>query len=130
MKACGHIIAAGDMRSIFDDIVRAPQTRTRFDLWTAYLNRTKAATVLEIGVWQGEFSAAVLQAVPSIKRYHMLDPWRHLDDWNKPLNVGQDVFEQAYAQAMKATEFAAARRVVLRPGAQLRHRHPEESQTQ
>jgi hypothetical protein len=44
----------------------------------------------------------------------MLDPWRHLDDWNKPANVSRAAFEEIYAEAMSRTEFAAPRRRVLR----------------
>jgi hypothetical protein len=44
----------------------------------------------------------------------MLDPWRHLNDWNKPANVSSAAFEEIYAEAMSRTEFAAPRRRVLR----------------
>jgi hypothetical protein len=45
----------------------------------------------------------------------MLDPWRHLDDWNKPSNhPDQSTFDQIYEQALARTDFARARRMVLR----------------
>lgn len=86
----------------------------RFELWVEIINRTKASSILELGVWRGEFAEHILKNCPSISRYYMLDPWRHLDCWNKPANVGQDEFEKVYHEAMRRTEFAADRRVVLR----------------
>lgn len=86
----------------------------RHDLWARILVRTKPRTMIEVGVWEGEFASATLRAVPSIKRYFMLDPWRHLADWNKPLNVEQARFDLAFATAMQRTDFAANRRVVVR----------------
>jgi hypothetical protein len=44
----------------------------------------------------------------------MLDPWKHLDRWAKPANVSQAQFDKIYDEAMSRTEFAAARRTVLR----------------
>jgi len=45
----------------------------------------------------------------------MLDPGRHLDDWNKPGNHRtDDTFEQVFSEAKSNTEFAADKRIVLR----------------
>ena len=65
-------------------------------------------------MWKGEFAAAMLSACTSVTSYYMLDPWRHLDDWNKPANVSSTAFEEIYKEAMSRTEFAAPRRRVLR----------------
>ncbi len=70
--------------------------------------------MLELGVYAGEFSEHILRHCPGVKRYYMLDPWKHLDNWNKPLNVNQAEFDKVYAEAMRRTDFAAERRVVLR----------------
>ena len=70
--------------------------------------------ILEIGVWKGEFSAWVLAQCSSINKYYMLDPWRKLPSWNKPLNVDDLTFENAFKNAMAVTEFAADKRTVLR----------------
>ena len=67
----------------------------------------------EIGVWRGALSAHLLAACPGIERYTMIDPWRRLPDWRKPLAETPD-FDKVFAKAMAATEFAADRRVVLR----------------
>ena len=56
----------------------------------------------------------MLRNCPGITRYYMLDPWEHLEDWNKPSNVDQSTFDDFHAQAMAKTDFAAERRIVLR----------------
>jgi hypothetical protein len=70
--------------------------------------------VAEVGVWKGEFAAEVLAACSTIATYYMIDPWRHLDDWNKPANVASQTFEAIRLEAMARTNFASARRRVLR----------------
>ena len=44
----------------------------------------------------------------------MIDPWAHLPNWNKPFNVDDLTFEEVYAEALRKTDFAASRRIVLR----------------
>jgi len=88
-----------------------PQRR---ELWAEIINRTKTMAMLEIGVWKGEFAEYMLRHCPTVARYYMLDPWMHLDRWNKPANIEQSRFEDIYAEAMRRTDFAASRRVVLR----------------
>ena len=70
--------------------------------------------ILELGVWRGDFAAAMLRACSGIETYWMLDPWRRLDGWNKPWNVSDAEFDEVFAAAMAATEFAGDRRRVLR----------------
>ncbi len=96
------------------DQLAALSKADRFDLWIEIINRTKTCTVLELGVWKGEFAAHMLANCPSITRYYMLDPWQHLDRWKKPSNVDQKRFDDIYAEAMQRTDFAVDRRVVLR----------------
>ncbi len=68
----------------------------------------------EIGVYRGEFSAAMLTSCPLIERYYMVDPWRHLDRWNKPANADDSAFEEHFRAAVSATAFAGNRGVFLR----------------
>lgn len=83
-------------------------------LWTSLLSDLRPTDVAEVGVWKGAFAAAVLAACPSIEHYVMIDPWRHLDGWNKPANVDAETFETIRVEAMQKTEFAASKRRVLR----------------
>lgn len=86
----------------------------RFSLWLSVISRLRPETVLELGVWRGEFAQHVLRGCPSINAYYMLDPWRHLESWNKPWNVDEDEFGKVFAEAMERTDFAADRRKILR----------------
>jgi len=101
-----------ETKAVVEDL--ASKARSRIDLWTAFVNSCRATHVAEVGVWKGEFAAAVLSACTSVTTYYMLDPWRHLHDWNKPANVSSAAFEEIYAEAMSRTEFAGPRRRVLR----------------
>jgi hypothetical protein len=51
---------------------------------------------------------------PAIERYFMIDPWRPLERWNKPLNVSPAEFDACLEDAMVRTETHAGKRVVLR----------------
>jgi predicted O-methyltransferase YrrM len=86
----------------------------RLDLWTRLARETKAARVAEIGVYRGRFAARMLDDCPAIETYYMVDPWRNLDDWNKPANTTDETFERFYREAMERTAAHEARRVVLR----------------
>jgi predicted O-methyltransferase YrrM len=86
----------------------------RGDIWSQIIQRLEANDVLELGVLRGAFAERILRDCQSITRYYMLDPWRHLDDWNKPANVDQTTFDEIYSLAMARTDFARERRIVLR----------------
>jgi predicted O-methyltransferase YrrM len=100
----------------FDQSIRkaAVEARSRLELWTNLIQSLGVRRMAEIGVYRGDFAAGVLQACPLLDRYYMLDPWRHLSDWNKPANQDDKVFEQFFAETKAKTEFAAAGRVILR----------------
>lgn len=102
------------MDHVPEEVLETARAPSRLDLWIRFLQRSAPRTVAELGVYRGDFAAAVLRECPSIEKYYMLDPWRHLDDWNKPANKADDVFEGFLAETCQKTEFAAARRVVLR----------------
>lgn len=70
--------------------------------------------MLELGVFKGNFARVLLQQCPSLEQYYMLDPWRHLEDWNKPANKSDEIFEQFLAETMEKTDFAREKRVILR----------------
>jgi hypothetical protein len=44
----------------------------------------------------------------------MIDPWRHLNDWNKPANHDDAILGQFFQETTAKTDFAAAKRVILR----------------
>jgi len=87
---------------------------SRFQLWEQVLKAAKVETLLEVGVWKGDYANQILKSCEFIKRYYMVDPWMNLSDWNKPFNVSREAFDEIYDEAMRRTEFAASKRTVLR----------------
>lgn len=89
-------------------------SQSRQELWVEFIRGAQVRRMVEVGVYQGDFAAFVLQRCEDIARYYMLDPWRHLPDWNKPANKDDAVFERFFEMAKEKTDFAGARRVILR----------------
>ncbi|MGE2721059.1 class I SAM-dependent methyltransferase [Mycolicibacterium celeriflavum] len=87
---------------------------SRFQLWTQFLRATRVETMAEIGVYRGRFAAEMLAECSAIEKYYMIDPWRHLEHWNKPANADDARFDTYLAEATANTEFAADKRVILR----------------
>jgi hypothetical protein len=95
--------------------VAATTGSCREDIWSKIVQQTQAKDFLELGVLRGRFAEPILRNCPGIERYYMIDPWKCLDDWNKPTNHPlQSTFDEIYAEAMERTEFARERRIVLR----------------
>lgn len=86
----------------------------RMELWASFLRARDIRTAAEVGVYRGAFAERMLTECPALERYYLLDPWRHLDDWNKPANKSDDVFEGFFQETMARTEPQAQKRVVLR----------------
>ena len=78
----------------------------RAEMWQKYLLELAPTSGAEIGVWKGFFAEKIVARVPSFRTYHLVDPWAHLTDWNKPFNVDNDSFDQIFAQAMNRTRDA------------------------
>lgn len=89
-------------------------TQEREQFWVDVLARTDARKVAEVGVFRGEFAERVLDGCPAITDYYLVDPWRHLDDWNKPANRPDDQFREIFDEAMRRTAQHEDRRIVLR----------------
>ena len=90
------------------------ESASRHELWARLVARTDARVVAEIGVYRGEFAAHLLRACEGITTYYMVDPWRNLEDWNKPANKPDDVFERIYHEAMEKTAPYGDKRIVLK----------------
>ena len=91
----------------------AASATDRLDLWARLVPALGVEAMAEIGVFKGEFAAHLLAACAGIRRYHLIDPWRSLRDWNKPTNTDDDAFRAIRAEAMARTQFAEDRRHVL-----------------
>ena len=83
-------------------------------MWIEIINEAHVETMMEVGVWKGEYAEKLLEQCQLIREYYMVDPWATLSDWNKPFNVEPKQFDEVYNEALRRTEFAASRRVVLR----------------
>jgi hypothetical protein len=90
------------------------QTKYRVDLWIHFLQSVNVKYMVELGVYRGDFAAQLLEECDSIEKYYMIDPWRHLDNWNKPANKNSDIFEQYLSETKSKTDFAGERRIILR----------------
>ena len=86
----------------------------RMEFWEQILNFLNIKKMAEIGVWKGDFSSHMLKKVASIEKYYMIDPWKKLDNWNKPFNVDDTTFENVFLEAMQKTRFASDKIEVLR----------------
>jgi hypothetical protein len=89
----------------------------RYALWIDLINRMskdRKVTIAEIGVWEGDFAEQILRNCPNIEKYYLVDPWRHLSDWKKPLNVSNERFDLALEKTMRRLDFAKDRIAVLR----------------
>lgn len=86
----------------------------RFSLSAEFIKEYKLKEVAELGVYRGEFAEKILQSCDQITKYILIDPWRNLDDWNKPANKSNEIFDLFYKEAMFRTNFAAKKRIVLR----------------
>lgn len=92
----------------------ADEAPKRLDLWVSFLDAMGVDVMAEVGVYRGDFAARMLADCASLSRYYMIDPWRHLDDWNKPANKTDGTFERFYREVLSKTEAQADKRVVLR----------------
>jgi methyltransferase family protein len=82
--------------------------------WTEFLRLVEARSGAEVGVFRGVFAAHLLANCPSLSTYYMIDPWRHLEEWNKPANRDDAAFARIFADAMRRTAAYEERRNVLR----------------
>jgi Methyltransferase domain len=87
---------------------------SKFSMWAELLRAVNAQTMVEVGVWKGDFAREILERCEFIEKYYMIDPWEHLPDWNKPFNVSREMFDEVYDEAMNKTDFASSKRIVLR----------------
>jgi len=90
------------------------RSQSRVELWAHFIEATGVRRMAEIGVYRGDFAAEVLRRCNQLTAYYMIDPWRHLKDWNKPTNHDDRVLEEFFQETRTKTDFAAAKRIILR----------------
>ena len=82
------------------------KSQSRFEYWVKFIKQHDCNQLAEVGVWKGEFAESILTNCNSIELYAMIDPWKNLNDWNKPFNVSENEFSDVYSEAMSRTNFA------------------------
>src|ERR1700757_2497721 len=86
-------------------------SQSRWEFWAEFIRRAKIGRMVEVGVWKGDFAAHILQRCDGLTKYYMIDPWRHLADWNKPANESDATLDSFYEMTKDKTDFAKDRRV-------------------
>ncbi|WP_370030257.1 class I SAM-dependent methyltransferase [Qipengyuania mesophila] len=84
----------------------------RLNYWIEFINSRDIKAMAEVGVWRGHFAEAILQNCPKVEKYYLIDPWKTLGDWNKPLN--DDDMEDALAETQRRIEPFKERCHILR----------------
>jgi hypothetical protein len=84
-------------------------SRDELGLWMTARGYTIAA---EVGVWKGEFSARLLCTWSG--QLHMIDAWRHLENYQDQCNLSDAEHEECFAQAMRVAEVFTPRAIIWR----------------
>lgn len=90
------------------------KSQSKVELWVEFIQSIGVQRMAEIGVYRGDFATDVLQRCECLTAYYMIDPWRHLNDWNKPANHDDAVLGEFFRETKAKTDFAAAKRLILR----------------
>jgi methyltransferase family protein len=93
------------------DLCKEP---SRIALWTKVIEERRVKTVAEVGVSRGVFAEALLSRCSGVTTYYLIDPWRHLENWNKPANKDDGAFDEYFDEALNRTAPWKDKRVVLR----------------
>ncbi len=112
----GSALTVNQQEMAVEELLQPSDSRSlsRVEFWIQFIQRLQIRKMVEVGVYQGDFAAALLQHCSSLDAYYMLDPWRHLPDWNKPANQDDVVFNQFFESTKRKTDFAGDRRKILR----------------
>jgi hypothetical protein len=106
----------------------ADSAGTRLDLWSQFVQAAGIRRMAEIGVYRGDYAARLLADVDALKTYYMIDPWKHLQDWNKPANKRNKQFQRFFEETLEKTEAWSDKRKVLRgKTADVVHRIPNKA---
>jgi len=99
-------------KQLIDDCTSA--AGNRYDFWINFINTLGVRHFIEVGIFRGDFSEKMLRNCECLEKYYMLDPWRNLDDWDKPANANNETLELLMQRSLDKTDFASEKRVVLR----------------
>jgi hypothetical protein len=103
---------ARDTKQLIEDC--ASRARDRYELWINLIGALDVRRMLEIGIYRGDFAETMLRNCEGLEKYYMLDPWRNLNDWDKPANASNGILELLMQRCLEKTAFADNKRVILR----------------
>jgi hypothetical protein len=90
------------------------KAQSRLELWAEVIRSAGVRRIAEVGVYRGDFAAYVLKHCECLTAYYMIDPWRHLSNWNKPANHEDMLLDEFFRETKTKTDFAAGKRMILR----------------
>ena len=96
-----------------ESIYKRLHAKNRFEFWANLLGELNVKKMAEVGVFKGAFSKTIFSQNPQIKKYYMLDPWRHLDDWNQKGNRNDKRMQQSKEEALENTAKWRSKTTVL-----------------
>lgn len=86
----------------------------RYEVILEQLAKAHASDFVEVGVWKAELTKFLLINYSHFHRYYAVDPWRHLENWNKPFNVSQEEFDNIYNQVSGMAQYPYSPFTVVR----------------
>ena len=98
--------ASSIQKGVVTEALESIQKQGNFDrfAWNKVITHAQLQRGAEVGVWKGAFAENMLTKATGLTEYILVDPWEHLEDWNKPFNVKQREFDAVYQEAMKRTK--------------------------
>lgn len=90
------------------------KSQSREEFWIEFIHSLEVRRMAEIGVYRGDFASVMLRGCGRLTAYYMIDPWRHLQAWNKPSNHDDARLEEFFRETKAKTDFAAGKRIILR----------------
>ena len=91
-----------------------PTYKNRIDILHA-LKAFNPKTICEVGVQRGEYSRQILNAIPSIEKFYLVDLWKHQENYFDHANVN-DAAQQKCLVATLANTNRWKEKVVLLKG--------------
>ncbi len=95
-------------------IEKIPDLYQRPYIWVNFVRSMKFKSMVEIGVFAGDFANGILRNCDSIDKYYMIDPWRYIDNYNAKANRSDSEFEKLFQHTLEKTNYAANKRIILR----------------
>jgi len=106
------------MNNLYTEVIKHAQEAERtwgssYGLFSKLINKNYFQTGVEIGVAFGGHSEAILTKT-EVKKLYGVDPYMHMDDYNDPMNVSQEKFDEIYNFAVNRLKRFGKRYILIR----------------